>query len=73
MTRAEKDGALVELTLDDDLAAALAAFHREASTASGIEGDIRHILRLWLTEKGYLAARADEGLKPESLNASNDG
>lgn len=66
------DGGLVELSLDEDLATALAAYRRQSSVAPSLEGDIRYILRRWLSENGYLEQPADEGLKPDALNASND-
>lgn len=74
-TLPSQDGSpgLVKLSLDDGLAAALAAYRRSASAAPSLEGDIRHILRLWLAEHGYFEHPADEGMKPEALNASNDG
>lgn len=63
----------LDLSLDEDLSAGLAAYRRKASAAPSLEGDIRHILRLWLTENGYMPEVADEGLMPDALNASNDG
>jgi hypothetical protein len=73
MTTADPTSGLVELSLDEDLAVALAAYRRVASAAPGIEGDIRRILRLWLTQNGYMHEPANEGLTPDALNASNDG
>lgn len=62
------------LTIDDDLAARLAAFRcRNPQTAKRDEDAIRHILRLWLTENGYDGLRHEvDGTRPEALNASND-
>lgn len=63
----------VAVCLDDGLRAALEAYRRSVGTASGIDSDIRRILRRWLAENGYLARSTDEGMKPDALDASNDG
>jgi hypothetical protein len=72
MTIVEGIEQFLDLSLDEDLAAGLAAYRRRASAAPSLEGDVRHILRLWLTENGYMPDVADEGLTPDALNASND-
>lgn len=60
------------ITLTPELSAAIDRSVTESATNQSRELVVTQALHEWAASKGYLSD-SDEGLKPDQLNAANDG